>query len=134
MTIEQRIEFHIAVAIELTEAGIGSEMLMNLDREPRRIPGDDHRGTTADEMRNLLQRAAAQRGVDRRIVNLADEGREPICLLGRHRADDAICVWLARDEGPAVGEPAEKAGRSIAAFDNEKKLQPDAGISNIVLA
>jgi hypothetical protein len=54
--------------------------------------------------------------------------------MGRHRADDAICVRPARGEQPAIRELTEKAGRSIAAFDNENTLQLDAGISNIVLA
>ncbi|MBB4382079.1 hypothetical protein GGD61_006770 [Bradyrhizobium sp. SBR1B] len=35
MTVEQRIELHIPVAIKLTEAGVGSKMLVNLDRKPR---------------------------------------------------------------------------------------------------
>jgi hypothetical protein len=30
--------------------------------------------------------------------------------------------------------PAAKTDQPIAAFDEEKRLQPDAGISNIVLA
>ena len=34
MTIEQRVELHISVAIKLAEAGFGAEMLMDLDREP----------------------------------------------------------------------------------------------------
>ncbi|WP_245471857.1 hypothetical protein [Bradyrhizobium nanningense] len=134
MAIEQKVELHIAVAIKLAETRIGSKMLVNLDRKPRRIPGHDHRGTTADVMRNLLQCAATQRGIDRRIVDLADEGREPICLVGGHRADNAICARPVRDAEPAIREPGEKTGRSIAAFDEEKTWQPDAGISNIVLA
>jgi hypothetical protein len=35
MTIEQRIELHVAVPIELTETGVGAKMLVNLDRKPR---------------------------------------------------------------------------------------------------
>jgi hypothetical protein len=85
-------------------------------------------------VRNLLQCAAAQRGIDRRIIDLADEGREPICLAGGHRAGNAICARPARDAELAIREPGEQTGRSIAAFDEEKTLQPDAGISNIVLA
>jgi hypothetical protein len=33
-----------------------------------------------------------------------------------------------------IRELAKKTSRSIAAFDEEKKLQRDSGISNIVLA
>jgi len=54
--------------------------------------------------------------------------------VDRHRTGDAICAWPARGKESAIREPAEKTGRSIAAFDEEKTLQPDAGISNIVLA
>ncbi|GMO19924.1 hypothetical protein TM239_47250 [Bradyrhizobium sp. TM239] len=54
--------------------------------------------------------------------------------MGRHRTDEAICVRLVRDGELAIRELTEKTGRSIAAFDKEKTLQPDAGISNIVLA
>ena len=92
MTIEQRILLDISVAVELAEAGFGAKMLVNLDREPCRIAGQDGRGTPADEMGNLFQRAAAQRRIDRRIVDLADERREPVCLEDRHRKDDAIGV------------------------------------------
>ena len=134
MTIEQRILLHISVAIELAEAGFGAKMLVNLDREPCRIPGQDGRGTSADEMRNLFQHAAAQRRIDRRVVDLADERRESICLEDRHRTDDAICVWLPVTREIAIRGLAKETDRSIAAFDAEKTVQRNAGISNIVLA
>jgi hypothetical protein len=54
--------------------------------------------------------------------------------VGRHRADNAIGARPARDGEFAIGKLTEKTGRSIAAFDEENTLQPDAGISNIVLA
>ncbi|WP_246649392.1 hypothetical protein [Bradyrhizobium canariense] len=134
MTIEQRVQFHISVAIKLAEAGFGAKMLVDLDREPGSVPGQDGRGTSTDEMRNLFQHPAAQRGIDRRVVDLADEGRKSICVEDCHRPDDAICVWLAREREIAIRGQPEETGRSIAAFDAEKTLQRNAGISNIVLA
>ncbi|WP_197031210.1 hypothetical protein [Bradyrhizobium sp. URHA0013] len=85
-------------------------------------------------MRNLFQHPVAQRGIDRRVVDLADEGRESICVEDCHRPDDAIRVWLARAREIAIRTLAEETGQSIAPFQAEKTLQRNAGISNIVLA
>ncbi|MGY3359653.1 hypothetical protein ACVWZK_006316 [Bradyrhizobium sp. GM0.4] len=109
-------------------------MLVDLDREPGSVPGQDGRGTSADEMRNLFQHPAAQCGIDRGVVDLADKGRESICVEDCHRPDDAICVWLGRARKIAIRGLAKETGRPMAAFDGEKTLQRNAGISNIVLA
>ncbi|MCK1479154.1 hypothetical protein IVB27_31560 [Bradyrhizobium sp. 197] len=85
-------------------------------------------------MGDLFQRPAAQRGLDCRVVDLAEQRREPICLEDRHRPDDAICVLPARARESENRELAEETGRPIAAFDDGKTLQQNAGISNIVLA
>ena len=46
----------------------------------------------------------------------------------------AICVWPAPAREISIRGLAKETGRSIAAFDAEKTLQRNAGISNIVLA
>jgi hypothetical protein len=133
MAVEQGIKFDISVAIELAEPSVRAKMLVDLDREPGCIPGQDGRGTSTDEIRNLLQGGAPQRGIGRCIVDLADERREPVCLEDRHRMDDGVCE-LPRWRGGRARRELREAGRPIAALDGEKMRQRNAGISNIILA
>ena len=121
MTIEQKVQLHISVAIKLAEAGIrcrnahGSRSrawLASLDRMVAAHPPTKSKPAPVP---------AAERRTDRRVVDLAQEGRESICVEDRHRPDDAICVWPAPAREISIRGLAKETGRQSPPSTRRKR-------------
>jgi hypothetical protein len=81
-----RVERHISGEVELGELRLEAAVV-EADRATvrGRILGDDARGATADEVARRPKNLAPQRRVERCVIDVADDRREPPSFVHSHR-------------------------------------------------
>jgi hypothetical protein len=76
-----RIELYIFFEVELPIVGISAELVIDVPRPAGRVFGKQRCRRAANKLRGFAKDVAPLRGINRSIIDFADEPRELFCLI-----------------------------------------------------